>query len=143
MPRMKKSDIERVAKAIRKAKWELLSNKKLLSQKVPLPEWLDAMYKAQARAAIKAMRAENADTKPNASKPCKAVIWAGPGHQSRIPCDKTGPHRQHAAYRHGFYWSKKESYSGFFDESPEEPGQDNPTRRTRRKRKPRAQGGRP
>lgn len=53
---------------------------------------------------------------------CTAIIWHGPGHQSKGPCDVKGKHRQHhfSGPREEYYWTKKEEFSGFFDESPED-----------------------
>jgi|GEM_PF-3819173 len=57
----------------------------------------------------------------NALPPCDAVIYHGPGHQSKSHCTRRGPHPQHAYPPRDLYWSKKKDYSGFFDESPEVP----------------------
>jgi hypothetical protein len=65
---------------------------------------------------------------------CTAKIGHGPGHQSTSTCDILGPHRQHLVQSHDLYWSgpsRKLAFTGYFDESPEEPGEPAP----RRKRK--------
>jgi hypothetical protein len=51
---------------------------------------------------------------------CGAEIWHGPGHQSKALCDRLGPHYQHANSTYDLYWSKRKTFSGYFDESPEE-----------------------
>ena len=55
--------------------------------------------------------------------PCEAVIFHGPGHQSRTRCHLTGLHEIHETY-YGSYdqfacWRGDEAISGFFDEPPE------------------------
>lgn len=57
--------------------------------------------------------------KPSESKPCGAVIYHGPGHQSKDFCDMKGPHKQHVAEVPELYWSTKKAFSGYFDQSPE------------------------
>jgi hypothetical protein len=57
----------------------------------------------------------------NALPPCGAVIHHGGGHQSTSRCERRGPHKQHAIESYGFYWSKMKAFSGYFNESPEEP----------------------
>jgi hypothetical protein len=52
---------------------------------------------------------------------CEAVIHHGGGHQSTSRCERRGPHKQHANGSYGLYWSKMEAFSGYFNESPEEP----------------------
>lgn len=53
---------------------------------------------------------------------CSAVIYHGPGHQSKTPCDQKGAHEQHHAHPMGYdlYWRGNEGMTGVFDESPEE-----------------------
>jgi hypothetical protein len=51
---------------------------------------------------------------------CAAVIHVGNGHQSTRHCGVLGPHKQHNSGNE-FFWSKKEAFSGYFNESPEEP----------------------
>jgi len=53
---------------------------------------------------------------------CPAIIYHGPGHQSKTHCQKRGPHTIHEA-RYGEYdqlarWRGDEIYSGFFNEPP-------------------------
>lgn len=55
-------------------------------------------------------------------KQCDAVIFHGPGHQSRTKCRLVGPHDIHEA-RYGAHdqlarWKDDEVSSGFFDEPP-------------------------
>lgn len=35
------------------------------------------------------------------NKPCEAVIYHGPGHQSRTKCERKGPHTDHYAVLYG------------------------------------------
>lgn len=56
---------------------------------------------------------------PREHGPCKAVIYCGPGHQSRVECEIRGRHKQHQASDE-WYWSKQEDMSGPADQSPEE-----------------------
>lgn len=53
---------------------------------------------------------------------CDAVIWHGPGHQSRTHCDVTGEHTVHHAiygeFRQEATWTGGAINSGFFDEPP-------------------------
>ena len=55
---------------------------------------------------------------------CQAVIFHGPGHQSTTRCRLTRPHKMHEAIYGSFkqlgHWREMESFTGFFDESPEE-----------------------
>jgi len=56
-------------------------------------------------------------------KPCTALIFHGPGHQSRTKCMLRGPHTIHKAY-YGRYeqlaqWEGDSAFSGFFDEPPD------------------------
>lgn len=59
------------------------------------------------------------------SKPCKAVIYHGPGHQSRTQCYLTGPHEVHETRYGGFdqlaRWRGEEAFSGYFNEPPPDP----------------------
>ena len=60
----------------------------------------------------------------NHAKPCRAVIYHGPGHQSTTQCYLIGPHEVHET-RYGSFdylarWQGDEVFSGFFDEPPEE-----------------------
>lgn len=52
---------------------------------------------------------------------CSALIFHGPGHQSKSHCDISGPHiLHHASGPHDEYqWYGENAFSGFFDESPE------------------------
>ena len=54
---------------------------------------------------------------------CQAVIWHGPGHQSRTQCRRTDEHDVHEA-QYGstpfaVRWRGTEAMTGFFDEPPE------------------------
>ena len=53
---------------------------------------------------------------------CKAVIWHGPGHQSKTHCQKHGQHKIHEAiyssYEQLARWKEDEIYSGCFNEPP-------------------------
>lgn len=53
---------------------------------------------------------------------CGAVIWHGPGHQSKTRCQETGPHDIHSAVygsmRQFAEWRGEEVMTGFFDEPP-------------------------
>jgi len=55
-------------------------------------------------------------------KRCEAVIWHGPGHQSKTHCQLTGEHEIHETYYGSFdqfaQWRGKEVFSGYFDEPP-------------------------
>jgi hypothetical protein len=57
------------------------------------------------------------------SKPCNAMIFHGPGHQSKTKCRLRGPHNVHETYygRHEQFarWRGDKVFSGFFDEPPE------------------------
>jgi hypothetical protein len=54
---------------------------------------------------------------------CKAVIYHGPGHQSKTYCRKKGPHEIHEAIYGSQMqyaeWRGDEVFSGFFDEPPD------------------------
>jgi hypothetical protein len=54
--------------------------------------------------------------------PCDAVLWHGPGHQSRTKCRIKGPHTIHRAVygsgRQQAEWCGDEAMTGFFDEPP-------------------------
>ena len=59
---------------------------------------------------------------------CTAVIWHGPGHQSKGRCEVTGDHErtskgepvhQYRGPRNFYEWTGDEVHSGFFDESPD------------------------
>lgn len=56
---------------------------------------------------------------------CEAMIWHGPGHQSRTRCQRKGKHTVHKAiygrYDQTACWEGDETYSGYFDEPPEYP----------------------
>lgn len=57
-------------------------------------------------------------------EPCDAVIYHGPGHQSKTKCYRTGIHFVHET-RYGSFdqlarWTGDKVFSGFFDEPPEE-----------------------
>lgn len=58
-------------------------------------------------------------------EPCEAVIWHGPGHQSKTKCQMRGAHEIHRTlYGSGQIlarWKGDETHSGFFDEPPEDP----------------------
>lgn len=53
---------------------------------------------------------------------CSAIIWHGPGHQSKTHCSLTGEHEIHEAVYGEFFqyaeWTGDEVFSGFFDEPP-------------------------
>lgn len=56
---------------------------------------------------------------------CEALIWHGPGHQSRTRCYLKGKHEIHET-RYGRYdqiarWKGDKALSGFADEPPDEP----------------------
>jgi hypothetical protein len=54
---------------------------------------------------------------------CEAVIWHGPGHQSRTRCRVEGPHDIHEAVYGGnsfAQWRGDEATTGVFDEPPED-----------------------
>lgn len=58
----------------------------------------------------------------NEQEPCNAIIYHGPGHQSRTRCYLTGTHNIHET-RYGSFdrlarWVGDEVFSGFFDEAP-------------------------
>jgi len=64
--------------------------------------------------------------KMDVNQRCDAVLYHGPGHQSKAICEKTGAHSIHFA-RYGRYethcfWKNKEESTGFFDDPPD--GQD-------------------
>lgn len=53
---------------------------------------------------------------------CHAVLFHGPGHQSKARCRLTGEHAVHEAIYHGnsvAWWRGEESTTGYFDEPPE------------------------
>ena len=54
-----------------------------------------------------------------ADKPCEAVLFCGPGHQSRFRCERKSKHIQHWNTDGGYFWTKQEC-SGSMDDSPEE-----------------------
>lgn len=59
----------------------------------------------------------------NESLRCPAVIWHGPGHQSKTHCCLTGKHHIHEAI-YGrcdqfVRWRGKEVFTGCFDEPPD------------------------
>ena len=53
---------------------------------------------------------------------CKALIFHGPGHQSRTRCRLKGPHTIHqASYGSSdqlAHWEGDKGFSGYFDEPP-------------------------
>ena len=56
---------------------------------------------------------------------CAAVLWHGPGHQSKSICYIVGLHTTHrvkywpqGAYKVEASWEGAEAYSGYFDEPP-------------------------
>lgn len=60
----------------------------------------------------------------NNTESCKAIIYHGPGHQSRTRCYLTGPHEVHEA-EYGCYcqlarWRGDEAFTGYFDEPPQQ-----------------------
>lgn len=52
---------------------------------------------------------------------CEAVLWHGPGHQSKTACQLKGNHEVHAAlYPSGYAtWRGRSAMTGFFDEPPD------------------------
>ena len=62
---------------------------------------------------------------------CQAVIYHGPGRQSRTRCRLSGPHDIHEAY-YGNYsllarWRGDKVFTGYFDEPPDDPDEHPPT----------------
>jgi hypothetical protein len=60
---------------------------------------------------------------------CEAKIYHGPGHQSGTRCRLTGNHEIHEAI-YGRYdqfarWKGLKAFSGFFDEPPDNPVEEN------------------
>lgn len=64
---------------------------------------------------------------PPAYVKCEAVIYCGPGHQSKAECDRKGPHAGteddphtalHPARRVQLKWEGDEGMTDFFDDSP-------------------------
>lgn len=60
-------------------------------------------------------------------KQCEAMIWHGPGHQSKTHCQVKGEHTIHEA-RYGSYdqyakWEGDKVFSGYFDDPPEFPAE--------------------
>lgn len=57
------------------------------------------------------------------TKRCTAVLWHGPGHQSKTLCQVRGPHEVHVAVygslRQEAHWRDEEAMTGFFDEPPQ------------------------
>ncbi len=55
---------------------------------------------------------------------CGAILWHGPGHQSRTKCQLKGQHFTHYAVYGSddqeAYWKSGEGMTGFFDEPPQE-----------------------
>ena len=55
---------------------------------------------------------------------CCAILFHGPGHQSKTFCQKLGKHRVHeciyGCYEQEASWRGMEKCTGFFDEAPEE-----------------------
>ena len=53
---------------------------------------------------------------------CNAVLFHGPGHQSKTNCQKVGEHEKHyaiyGAYDQEAEWYGDESSTGFFDDPP-------------------------
>jgi hypothetical protein len=53
---------------------------------------------------------------------CRAVVFHGPGHQSRTSCEEVDPHELHEARLvvagHTVFWRGQEAVTGPFDESP-------------------------
>jgi hypothetical protein len=51
---------------------------------------------------------------------CTAILYHGPGHQSKAHCEKTGKHTIHFVeygnYQTPCYWKGNEASTGFFDE---------------------------
>lgn len=56
---------------------------------------------------------------------CPAILWHGPGHQSRVRCQVRGPHVIHEATygsREQFArWEGERAFTGFSNEPPPEP----------------------
>lgn len=54
---------------------------------------------------------------------CKAIIYHGPGHQSKTHCRVKGPHEIHEAvvgsYRQFATWRDDQSSTDYFDQAPE------------------------
>lgn len=44
--------------------------------------------------------------------PCEAILWCGPGHQSKRLCEITGPHAEHEVDSAGDYaiWTGEEAF---------------------------------
>ena len=55
---------------------------------------------------------------------CCAILYHGPGHQSKTFCRKMGKHKIHECtygrYDQGASWKGMEKCTGYFDESPDE-----------------------
>lgn len=56
---------------------------------------------------------------------CPAILWHGPGHQSRARCRLRGPHAIHetvyGSARQFARWEGDKAFSGVFNEPPPEP----------------------
>jgi hypothetical protein len=68
---------------------------------------------------------EKLDAALRSQRCCDAVLYHGPGHQSRTTCHRKGEHQIHEC-RYGRYeqlarWEGSEAYTGVFDEPPREP----------------------
>ena len=59
--------------------------------------------------------------KAEQERKCDAVLWHGPGHQSKAPCRLRGPHQVHEAETRGgtSTWRGKKAFTGYFDEAVE------------------------
>ena len=59
----------------------------------------------------------------NNMKQCEAIIWHGPGHQSKTRCMLTGPHKIHKTiygqHDQEVRWRGDEAFTGFFDDPVE------------------------
>jgi hypothetical protein len=57
---------------------------------------------------------------PDTGGRCLAVLYHGPGHQSKAQCQVVGEHEIHEAVYLGTFaqWRGDEATTGFFDEPP-------------------------
>jgi hypothetical protein len=91
----------------------------------PGPEYADTANVLEAKADAFRESAEIvAEVITTHTRRCTAIIWHGPGHQSKTTCEVRGPHEVHYAIygemRQEAEWRGDEVMTGFFDEPPEE-----------------------